>query len=243
MKLNQVVAIEKPLKQRTDVALIAILKALQKPDLFDGHYKKYITIAEGGETFPPDSKHVQHNVADDLADAQHLLVELFDITAQKDLANCNARASVIVDGETLVADVPATFLMFLEKQLTELNTLVGHAPVLDPAETWTEDAGSGLYKSEIRKTIKTAKVQEALVLYPHSDKHPAQTQMIAVDKIVGNWEAQRISGAMIASDKKLILERIQKLLKAVKCAREEANSTQAPERPVGEKILDWVFAP
>jgi hypothetical protein len=42
MKLNQVVAVEKPTKQRVERAISDIYKALQKPDLFEGHNKKYI---------------------------------------------------------------------------------------------------------------------------------------------------------------------------------------------------------
>jgi len=38
-----------------------------------------------------------------------------------------------------VGHVPATYLLFLEKQLTDLHTLVSKLPVLDASETWVFD--------------------------------------------------------------------------------------------------------
>ena len=242
MKLNQVVAIERPTKQRVERSNTDIYHAMQKPDLYEGHYKKYEPLEAGKETFPPDAKHVQQNAVTNLQEVAKNLVELFDISIQRDVANCQAKADITVDGTVLAKDIPITFLMFLEKELNALNTVLNTIPTLDPAESWTFDGGTGMHKTAPRQTIKTAKVQEALVLYPATDKHPAQTQLISVDKIVGNWEAIRISGAAPAPYKKKLQERIQSLLRAVKCAREEANTTQAPEKPVGQKLMDWVFS-
>ena len=79
------------------------------------------------------------------------------------------------------------------------------------------------------------------MLYPHSDKHPAQTQLITTDKTVGNWEAIRLSGATSTKVKKTLLERIEKIIRATKFAREEANMTQAPPIKVGDKIFEWLY--
>jgi hypothetical protein len=241
MKLNQVVAIEKPTKQRVERAISDINKALQKPDLFEGHYKKYIPLEVGKETFPSDDKHVQQVATDSLKEAQVLLTELFDISAQRDFANCEAKADVYVDGVLLLSKAPVTFLMFLEKQLNDVKTMITSLPTLDPSESWSFDEGSRLHKTAPRTTNKTAKIQEPIVLYPHSDKHPAQTQLITTDKTVGNWEAIRLSGATSTKVKKTLLERIEKIIRATKFAREEANMTQAPPIKVGDKIFEWLY--
>ena len=64
---------------------------------------------------------------------------LFDITATKDWANCTARANVVLDGKPLLEDVPATYVLFLEKQLSDLHTFVGKMSELDPGSDWSVD--------------------------------------------------------------------------------------------------------
>jgi len=56
---------------------------------------------------------------------------------------------------TIVDSAPATYLLFLEKQLADLHTLIANLPVLDPARAWTLDVNSQLFKSEAIKTTRT----------------------------------------------------------------------------------------
>ncbi|WP_443732109.1 DUF7873 family protein [Streptantibioticus silvisoli] len=57
----------------------------------------------------------------------------------KERANRAARADVTVEGRTILADVPVTWLLFLEKRLTDLRTFVKKPPVLDAAGSWSPD--------------------------------------------------------------------------------------------------------
>jgi len=239
-RLNQVVAIEKPLKQRVEKKLAEFYKALQKPDLFEGHDKTYHPKETDGDSFPSESRVVQQRVDDILEETTELLTELFDISATRDLANCSAKASIEVDGVKIIDEVPATTLMFLEKQLTEFRIMVAAAPELDPAESWMPDDNSGLEKTSPRHTIKTAKVERALVLYPHSVEHPAQAKAITEDRTIGTWEATRLSGAMPPTTKKALLARVEKLIAAVKVAREEANTVTAHDQSIGKQIFSWI---
>ena len=91
---------------------------------------------EEGEQLPPESTPVQIKAEDVLRNTAATLTRLFDVTATKDWANCAARADVKVDGRVLVADVPVSYLLFLEKQLTDINTFVRKLPVLDAAEAF-----------------------------------------------------------------------------------------------------------
>ena len=239
-RLNQVVAIEKPLKQRVEKKLAEFYKALQKPDLFEGHEKTYHPKEVDGDSFPSESRVVQQRVDDILEETSWLLTELFDISATRDLANCSAKADVEVEGVKILENIPATTLMFLEKQLTEFRTMVGAAPELDPAESWMPDENSGLEKTSPRSTIRTAKVNKPIVLYPATDKHPAQTQLVTEDRTIGTWEAVRLSGALAPTTKKSLLARIETLIAAVKVAREEANVVSAPEQSIGRKVFGWI---
>jgi tetrahydromethanopterin S-methyltransferase subunit G len=51
----------------------------------------------------------------------------------------------------------------------------------------------------------------------------------------------KYSGAIPAKEVNEIVERIEKLQRAVKFAREEANRTTALQQEVGAKVLKYVF--
>lgn len=241
-KLNQVIAVEKGIKSRSHKTLTEMYQALSKKQLFDGLVRIYERKDEDGEQFPPESTRVQKNASDMVREVGNLLSELFDITATKDTANCSAKADVQVDGEVLLAGVPATTLLFLEKQLVELHTFVSTIPVLDPAFDWQIDVNDGLFKTNPIQTAKTKKVTKPLVLYPATDKHPAQTDKITEDIVVGHWNQVKLSGALPETRKKELVSRVERLQKAVKFAREEANNVDAAQQVVGEKFFSWLFA-
>lgn len=240
-KLNQVIAVEKGIKQKNNDVGSELYKALQKPALFNGFAKKYKPLDESGEQFPPESQRVQMNVSQVLKDNSRVLTELLDVTATKDFANCQAKADVVVDGVILVSGAPATYLLFLEKQLTNLHTLISTLPVLDSAEDWTLDQNADLFKTEPTQTTKTKKVQKSLVLLAPTEKHPGQAQLITDDQTVGHWETVKMSGAMPLPDKNTLVEKVEKLQRAVKMAREEANTTDATAQKVGDKLLGWLL--
>ena len=111
--------------------------------LLAGIARTYRPKDEEGETFPPESTRVQIKANDIIRQTTEALTKLFDATAAKDWTNCQAKADVVVDGQTLLEQVPATYLLFLEKQLVDLHTFVKKLPVLDASETWTFDASEG----------------------------------------------------------------------------------------------------
>lgn len=242
-KLNHVIAIEKGIKNRTLASITTLYHSAQKPAAFDGHAKSYKPSNESGENFPAENKRVELRAQDMLREAAKTLSELFDITAAKDIANCKALADVRLDGKVLLEKVPATYLLFLEKQLTDFHTFVSKLPTLDQAQEWNSDKATGLFRTAPFYTIKTKKVQKPLVLYPATDKHPAQTQLITEDETVGQWENVKLSGAIQESEKKALVEKIEKLTKAVKVAREEANDAQATEVAFGKVVFGWLLGP
>lgn len=240
-RLNQVVAIEKGVNSRATAEISDVYKVAQKPVLFNGFNKTYKPVDDDGEKYPDENQKVQMTVADVLERVKESKVELLDTVAQKDYANTNAKANVVVDGKVLVENAPVPYLLFLEKQLTDVRTLVAALPVLDQNETWTLDAGNGIYKTKPVSTHRTKKVTKPLVLYPATDKHPAQTQVITEDVVVGFWEQVKMSGAMEERAQKTLLKKVETLLDAVKQAREEANNSDAPKVEVGSTLLGYIF--
>ena len=239
--LSQVISVESGVKNRAHTTMSEVYKALQHPGIFDGFHKKYRATEEGGESLPPEQKLVQLSARQVVTKVIPALGELFDLTATKDYANCEARADVMLDGTRLVENAPVTYLLFLEKQLTDLHTLVGKLPVLDPAESWDLDPNTQLHKTGATLTARTKKTQRPIVLYPATTEHPAQTQLITEDVTVGHYEMVKVSGAIQAPVQAAILGRIEKLQKAVKFARETANAQIAPHKEVSKVVLDWLF--
>jgi hypothetical protein len=240
-KLNQILAIEKGIKTRVYGEFTDLHQATQKPALMNGFQKSYHSRDEDGETYPPESQKVQHNASDVLDRVAHSLAELFDVTATKDWTNCVARADVVVDGKTVLKDVPATYILFLEKQMQDLHVFVAKMAELDPGSDWSIDPSTGLYKTEPTMTQRTKKVQRPITLYEATEEHPAQTQLITEDVIAGQWVTIKYSGAIAPPKKKHLLARIEKLTHALKFAREQANAAEAPDKKLGKEVFEFLF--
>jgi len=240
-RLSQVLAIEKGVKSRSTAKRTNLYHMAQKPVLFSGFYRSYAPKNEGGEVFPSEGKRVEAQTQEAIQEFCEATRELLDVTATKDWSNCAARGNVTVEGKTLIPDAPVTFLLSVEKELIHLRTYLEALPILDAAHNWRKDEGTGLYKADPERTHRTRKVQRALVLYPATEKHPAQTQLVTEDEVDGFWTREEHSGAIPEPEKKAMLERVENLLKAVRFAREEANTTEAQSREVGKALLDYVM--
>ncbi len=240
-KLNQIVAVEKSTKSKAHSELSELYKVVQKPALFNGFNKTYRKIDEGGEDFSPETAKVQKTVSGVINSVKELMTELFDVTATKDFGNLAAKADVVVDGAVILASVPVPYLLFLEKQLTDLSTFVSHLPILDDADSWKFDTESGHWVTDKFSTHRTKKVQKGIVLYDATDKHPAQTQLISDDVLVGYWDTVKRSGAVSRTDQEKLQKRIKIFSDAVKFAREEANSVDVSSVKVADKIFSYLF--
>lgn len=241
-KLNQIIAVEKGVKSKSYGELTELNKLVQKPQLFNGFSKVYEKKDEGSEDFPPEKVRVQYTVEDVLKSMERSMTELVQITARKDYTNCEAKADVVVDGAVLVPKAPVSFLLFLEKVVTDFRTFANNLPVLDEADNWKFDTEAQLHKADVLKTHRTKKVQKPIVLYDATDKHPAQTQLITEDIVVGYWNTTKLSGAARKIEKALLVEKLDVLLKAIKEAREAANVQEEVSVPqISSKIFDYIL--
>jgi len=241
-KLSQIIAIEKAVKSKSYADLTQAHHDVQKQALLTGLTRTYQPKDEDGEQLPPESTRVQVKAEDVLRQIAANLTRLFDVTATKDWANCTARADVVVEGRTLLRDVPVSYLLFLEKQLTDLHTFVKKLPVLDAAESWTFDPSSDWYRTEAVRTLRTKKVPRNHVKAEATEKHPAQVEVYYEDIAVGYWTQTKFSGALPAQRVNELAERVEKLSQAVKFAREEANTFEVTDQRVGEAVFGYLFA-
>lgn len=240
-KLHEIVAIAKGVKSRVYGEVQSLHKEAQKAEPYTGQNKVYRAKDDDGEKFPPESKRVRLNAEDVLKKVAKLQTEQFDTEATKDASNCLAFADLTVDGHILFPKAPVTFLLFLEKQLVDMRTFVDKMPTLDEAEDWTLDPNTGVFRSNLSTTHKTKKIEKALVLYEATKDHPAQTKTVTEDVVIGWWDTIKHSGALPAPRKEALLERIDKLLKATKRAREQANNIDATEKEVGGAVFGYLF--
>lgn len=240
-KLNQVIAIEKATKSKAHADLTEAHQQLLKPALLAGISRTYRPKDEEGERLPPESTRVQLRGEEVLRRTAEVLTQLFDVVATKDVANCEAKADVTVDGKVLLTKVPVTYLLFLEKQLTDLHTFVKKLPVLDPAETWVSDPAQDCWATEPVETLRTKKMPRNHVKAEATEKHPAQVEVYYEDITVGFWRTVKYSGALPARRVSELLERVEKLQRAVKFAREEANAVDAQSVKAGEAVFGYLF--
>lgn len=241
-KLNQIIAVDKGIKARVYGDVTILHKASQKAELFNGMSKTFQAVDDDGEKLPPESKRVQYVASEVLRTMARLTSELFAVSARREWTNTVAKADIKVGEHVLIHQVPAPYLLFLEKQLNDIHTFVTALPTLDIAEDWQKDPNSGLYKTQPAQTHRTKKVQRPIVLYNATPEHPAQTQMITEDVISGWWTLVKQSGAMPVPEKEVLLKKVQTLIRAVKEAREEANMHEETKTPdVGAIIFTYLL--
>jgi hypothetical protein len=240
--LHEILAIEKGTKTRVARALTDLHKSSQKSDLYNGFTKTYEPLSEDGVQYPPEQKQVQLVANTVVGEAAATLAELMNIQATKDFGNTTAAASVVVEHNVVLENAPTTLLLFLEKQFTDFRTFVSKLPVLETSEVWTNDPNSDYMRAEPRKTHKTQKIQKPIVLYDATDKHPAQTQLITEDQIVGYWTTRKFSGAIATPARTRILRRIDTLLDAIKQARAIANARTIEKTDIAERLFSYILS-
>lgn len=240
-KLCQIIAVEKSAKNKSHQNISDVYQKMQKPALLTGITRSYTPKDEDGEQLPSETTKVQMSATQFLTDVANSLTDLLDITATKDYANCKATADIVVGDVVLAKSVPVTYLLFLEKKLVDIHTFVSKLPTLDLSDEWTFNPNSSCYATNPVDTTRTKKVFVPIVLSPATDKHPANIKESYEDRVVGYWKTVKFSGALPAQKVNEMLERVEKLQKAVKFAREECNTMEVSDIKVGKKIFSYLF--
>jgi hypothetical protein len=242
-KLNQIIAIEDGVKKQEYADLTKAHHVLQKSALFNGFTRTYKPRQEDGIQYPPEENKVQLNAKQLVAQVKEQLGELFNVVASKDFGNSEARADVVIEGEDkpLLTGVPVPHLLYLEKKLIDLRTFIRKLPRLDPAKTWHYDANSGMYKTAEEDQIKTRKVTKPLVMYEATKDHPAQTQPVTIDEPEGIWSRIDISTAYPHDELVAMEKRLSQVEKALKFAREQANSIEVAKKNTGDVVLGYIL--
>ena len=249
MKLCEAIAVLKGIKSQTYALLTEQDKLCQKETLFKVLTKSYAPLDENDPDRPDgETVLVQQSAWEIVSSMTDALTRYFDACAAVEAGNTQATADIVVDGETLLAGVPVTYLLFLEKQLNDLHTAVGRMPVLSPEFAWRHDAGRNCFVSDEVKKVRTKKTPRVVMTATSkttakdgSVTEQQQGQVLQEDLPVGYWSTTHFSSALEPGCCKEMLGRINKLRDAVKQARERANSAAIEQPKFGKPLLDWVF--
>jgi hypothetical protein len=240
-KLNQIVAIDKQVKADANAKINAVYHLFQKAEPFAGLVRTNAPLADDGFALPAESKKVTARVPELVDRLQEAWTRLADVTLTKDTTNCEAKADIKVGDLILVEQVPVSTLLWLEKQLVDLRTMLSKVPVLDVAEDWTWDEGNKVYRSATVETVRTKKVTEFVTAAPATEKHPAQVVQVNKDLPDSVWSTTKLSGAVSTSLRDKVLGRVAELQEAVKKARETANLTEVTDKKMADALLGFVF--
>lgn len=249
-RTNQLLAIIGKVAAETKANMLQLQHVAGQPNLFRGlsrSYRKQFPEATQGVQavqFPDEAQGVQLTADKILFAAREKLVRHWDLALTVDTANAAAKADVVVNGETLLDDVPVGHLLWLSTELEGLHKLVSLLPVTDPGREWAAtDQAPGIRRSAPVETPFRQKIPGRFELAPATQHHPAQVQRLDTDEVVGFWTAVDYTGALTPERKDQLLGRLSALTEAVQMARQEANSAAVTEQAEGLMIFDYLLGP
>lgn len=240
-KLHEVLAVEGDLKGAAQRALSHMRGVFTDGvSRLVGQARKYQPLEEGGETWADEVIALATTVSDELGVVRLAFGHWLDASIQKEVTNTKTLADVVIDGEVLLAGLPATALLNLESKLAELRKAYSLIPTNDPAEQWGFDTQQGCYVSGLRITYKTKKTLLSHIAYEATPEHPAQVKTFSEDVRIGAWTTVIHSGAETPANKQRFLSRIDALAQAVKQARQRANSIDVEDVHVAIALFDYI---
>lgn len=240
------VALRDTVKTRSRQDLTAVHRTSTREELYEGLTRTYRPKVEGGDQLPQENKNIQVNADTALNGLVNAVARNWDLMSTIDAGNQRSNADVVVTGadgveRTILTQVPATFLLFLARELDDVYTFVTKLPTLDPGVTWTYDASVAAFVAEPTETHRTKKVLKNHVKYEATDRHPAQVETFTEDEVVGYWTLIRRSGALPLERKAQLLQRIDALRLAVKEAHQRASATLVDDVPVANDLFAYLL--
>lgn len=242
-RLHMLLAVEPDKKGAAEKILAETINTFnKKQDHFTGQLRQYQPVVDDDtERFDNEQKTMVTTVKDKLTYTEKSLIELMDVLYQKEETNTQARADLVLDGITLAEKIPATVLLNMENRFKAIRMMYQEIPTLSPDEDWNLDPTmDNTYKSKPKVTYKTKKVTTPLILYPATDKHPAQVKEVVEDIRQGTWTTTKWSGMLSPSEKSELLGRVDALIQAIKCARVMANDHEAATCKIGQRLFDYI---
>jgi hypothetical protein len=187
---------------------------------------------------------VEATVPDSLNYMAVFLADHYNIVSQKEASNQTAKADIIIDGVTILKDVPGTCLLGLETKLKSIRMVIEEIPTRTPGIEWVEDKDTGrfLYKAkDIVQDVKTAKTTDHKMLPQPNANIPVTYVPIELQKNIGEYQEMKFTGLISSGEKAALITRLDTLMQAVKQARQRANDVPVAELKMGDPIMKFLF--
>lgn len=226
MKMHQLIANEGEVAKGYEKIKSETFKVFKEAGLFEGFSREYAALdADDPDKVPREGKEVVTTVPRRLDWTREQAVKLIDHELARDETNMTARSSLVIDGVIIGTNVPATFLLVLEKRVKELRAVYDAIPTLDMAHNWAPtEAGSDIVKYGPTLAQRNKNKLVPVVLYPATEKHPAQVKESQESIPVGMFSRVDFSGKVTPNTKARLLGRIDTLIQAIRDARTQANN-------------------
>ncbi len=246
-KLHELLAVEAGLSNTAGKLVKEAVKTLQKENLFSGEVKKHTLFDDQKQHLvkADEVRTVSTTVHENLEYMfQKGLIPYWDAVAQKDDANQRAFADVVIDGKVILTKIAGTTLLGLESKLADLINTLNAIPTLAPGISWVQDEnqrkGIMCNPQAAERTIVT-RVPEVRVLYEATKEHPAQVDKYDREEPVGKYTVISYTGMLSPVHKAAMLVRLQKLVNAVKQARQRANCVEIHDIHIGQKLANYLL--
>ena len=244
-KLHELLAVESDLEGTYNRILKETADNFKKhPDRYFGKHTRIEFFDENAVQEADIHKKLDDTVQSKIKYSQKAVIRYFDAVLQKERTNQEARANVIVDGVTIAKDVPATFLLGLENKLKKVRSaLYESIPTLQPGIEWAKDdtIGDDVYRAiHSEEKFRTKKNMKNHVVTEATKEHPAQVNVYTEDERIARVISDTWCGMISSAEKSQLLGRIDKLIRAVKKARQKANTTEVIKMTIGDYLFDYI---
>lgn len=246
-KLHEILAVEGDLDATSKkVCEEAITTFTKKADHFTEQLKELKMFDEGRQNEnATETKALVTTVHDKLSHVRQFVTKYLDTFATKEATNQVARADIVVSGVTIVESLPATVLLGLESKLKNLRQVYEAIPTLQPGAVWEKDPerGEGIYRArDPEERMRTEKTTQYKVLYEATKEHPAQVEKWNQDVPIGKITLKTWSGMLSPAEKSALLTKVDTLIRAVKKARQRANTTEIVDMDVGQALFNFIHS-
>jgi hypothetical protein len=243
--LHEILAVENDKENASKIILDeAVVTFTKKQDHFIGRLSTYQPFDESALDADESSKELDTTVYEKLDYAFISVVNSIDVTATKESANQLASSDVVLDGEVFFTALPATTLLTLETRLKRLFEVFKHIPTLAPGRKWERDGNKGKHiwvDSEPEAKFRTQRTTKHKILVEATEHHPAQVDKWQEDDRIGKYITTTWSGMIHPAQKSELLSRTNKLIAAVKEARQRANTQPIENVSIGSAIKKYLL--
>lgn len=211
--------------------------------LLEGVKKTYKPLNEDDfRNYKPDDKivHLATTVKDKINFTKKYVAKAIDEELTKNETNRSATA-ILKFGDKAI-ELSICTLMDLEKHVNGIRRVYETIPTLDSTIKWevSKLEGQDIYESEVDEKFANIADYTVISLAKATKEHKEQVEKVKTMVPVGIWSTINYSGKMSSASKSQILDRIDKLLEAIRVARCKANDTEVIKAKIGEDILNYI---